>query len=103
MSLAAGLPIYARRAPEKSTLYGAIDDGALEVKIPKHAKKELESYLDCGQLCRGFARLKCGDCKESRIVAFSCKGRGFCPSCCGRRMCATAANLIENEIGRAHV
>ena len=54
MFLAAGLPIYARRAPEKSTLYetvrenletlyGAIDDGALEVKIPKHAKKELES------------------------------------------------------------
>ena len=65
MSLTAGLPIYARRAPEKSTLYeivrenletlyGAIDDGALEVKIPKHAKKELESYLDCGQLCRGY-------------------------------------------------
>jgi len=50
MSLAAGHPIYARRAPEKSTLYeivrenletlyGAIDDGALEVKIPKHARK----------------------------------------------------------------
>lgn len=109
MFLAAGLPIYARRAPETSTLYetvrenletlyGAIDDGALEVKIPKHAKKELESYLECGQLCRGFARLKCGDCKESRIVGFSCKGRGFCPSCCGRRMCATAANLIENVL-----
>src|SRR5262245_21399259 len=26
------------------TLYGAIDDGALGVKLPKHAKKELDAY-----------------------------------------------------------
>jgi hypothetical protein len=30
--------------------------------------------------------------------AFACKGRGFCPSCLGRRMCATAANLIEDVL-----
>ena len=36
------------------TLYGAIDDGALAVRIPKHARKELEAYLDCGLLCRGY-------------------------------------------------
>lgn len=36
------------------TLYGAIDDGALDVRIPKHARKELEAYLDCGILGRGF-------------------------------------------------
>ena len=36
------------------TLYGAIDDGALAVRLPKHARKELEAYLACGQLCRGF-------------------------------------------------
>jgi hypothetical protein len=80
------------------TLYGAIDDSALDIQLPKHAKKELEAYLDCGLLCRGFARLRCGSCDESRLVAFSCKGRGFCPSCMGRRMCATAANLIERTL-----
>jgi hypothetical protein len=32
------------------TLYGAIDDGALDVRLSKHAKKELEAYLDCGLL-----------------------------------------------------
>jgi hypothetical protein len=80
------------------TLYGAIDDGALDIKLPKHAKKELEAYLDCGLLCRGFARLRCGACGESRVVAFSCRGRGFCPSCLGRRMCATAANLVERVL-----
>jgi len=58
-------------------------------------KKELDAYLDCGLLCRGFARLYCTACDETRLVAFSCKGRGFCPSCCGRRMCATSANLID--------
>jgi len=100
---------YSRRRPEATalyevvrdnleTLYGAVDDGALGVKIPKHARKELDGYLDCGLLCRGFARLRCGSCPESLTVAFSCKGRGFCPSCMGRRMCETAAHLIDDVL-----
>ena len=103
---AAALGVYRRHRPETTalyevvrdnlgTLYGAIGDRAIAVRIPKHARKELEAYLDCGLLCRGFAGLKCEDCGERRLVAFSCKGRGFCPSCTGRRMNATAANLME--------
>jgi hypothetical protein len=80
------------------TLYGAIEDGAIAVRIPKHARKELEVYLSCGLLSRGFARLKCEDCGERRQVAFSCKGRGSCPSCTGRRMNAKAANLVERVL-----
>ena len=106
---AAAPGVYRRHRPETTalyevvrdnleTLYGAIDDGALAVCIPKHARKELEAYLDCGLLCGGFARLRCEGCGESRLVAFSCKGRGFCPSCGGRRMSATAANLIERVL-----
>jgi len=102
---------YARHRPETTTLYevvrdnletlyGAIDDGALAVRVPKHAKKELDAYLSCGVLCRGFARLRCGSCTDSLLVVFSCKGRGFCPSCIGRRMCATAANMIEHVLPR---
>jgi hypothetical protein len=41
------------------------------VHIPKHAQKELEASLDCGLLCRGFARLRCDSCDQSRLVAFS--------------------------------
>jgi hypothetical protein len=63
-------------------------------------KKELEGYLDCGLLCRGFARLRCDACSETRLVSFSCKGRGFCPSCLGRRMSATAANLVDYVVPR---
>jgi hypothetical protein len=101
--------VYRPRRPETTalyevvrdnleTLYGAIDEGAIAVRLPKHARKELEAYLDCGLLCRGFARLRCQDCGFSRLVAFSCKGRGLCPSCLGRRMNATAADLMERVL-----
>ena len=32
------------------------------------------------------------------VVAFSCKGRGFCPSCGGRRMSELAAQLVDRVI-----
>ena len=101
--------VYERRRPETSTLYhvvqenldtlyGAVEDGALAIALPKFVKKELEGYLACGLLCHGFARLKCGSCDETRLVAFSRKGRGFCPSCLGRKMSATAAHLIGDVL-----
>ena len=75
--------VYRRHRPETTalyevvrdnleTLYGAIEDGAIAVRIPKHARKELEAYLDCGLLCRGLARLRCQGCGESRLVALNC-------------------------------
>jgi hypothetical protein len=48
-----------------------VEDGALAIALPKFVKKELEGYLECGLLCHGFARLKCGSCDETRLVAFS--------------------------------
>ena len=99
---------YERRRPEETTLYQvvsenlatlycAVDDGAIEMTLPKFVRKELDGYLECGLLSRGFARLRCtATCNETRLVAFSCKGRGFCPSCLGRKMCATAAHLIDD-------
>ena len=35
-------------------------------------------------------------CREERLVVFSCKGRGFCPSCGGRRMAERAAHLVDH-------
>jgi hypothetical protein len=32
-------------------------------------------------LAAGFARFRCPACGTDRLVASSCKGRGFCPSC----------------------
>jgi len=36
--------------------------------------------------------------RSAKSAAASCKGRGFCPSCLGRRMPATAANLMERVL-----
>jgi hypothetical protein len=37
------------------------------------------------------------------LVAFSCKGRGFCPSCGARRMHDTAAHLVTRVLPRVPV
>jgi hypothetical protein len=61
-----------------------------EPGYPGFVRKELYGYLDCGILASGFARVHCTSCGRDELVAFSCKGRGFCPSCGGRRMAQTA-------------
>jgi hypothetical protein len=37
--------------------------------------------LECGDLEKGFASVRCPECRHEFLVAFSCKGRLFCPSC----------------------
>ena len=69
-----------------------------EQALPKFVRVELEEYLKCGLLEHRFARVHCGGCGFDRLVAFSCKRRGFCPSCGGRRMSETAAHLVDNVI-----
>ena len=43
----------------------------------------------------GFLRVRCQNCYDERLVAFSCKRRGFCPSCGARRMAESAALLVD--------
>ncbi|MFH1709079.1 MAG: transposase zinc-binding domain-containing protein, partial [Planctomycetota bacterium] len=43
----------------------------------------------------GFARVRCPQCKHEYLVAFSCKARGFCPSCQSKRRAEFAAFLTE--------
>ena len=42
-------------------------------------ERVLTEFLRCGLLEGGFARLCCGECRRSVLVAFSCRGRSFCP------------------------
>ncbi|MBI2840085.1 MAG: transposase zinc-binding domain-containing protein [Acidobacteria bacterium] len=48
-------------------------------------QRVVERYLACGILTGGFCRLKCDSSGEEKLPAFSCKRRGFCPSCSARR------------------
>ncbi len=48
--------------------------------------------------------MRCQDCAEEYLLAFSCKTRELCPSCAAKRAAATAALLREKvleEVGHA--
>jgi ribosomal protein S27E len=62
---------------------------------PRFVEREFEDYLACGRLEHGFVRVKCDGCRHEHLVAFSCKRRGFCPSCGARRMVETSAHLVD--------
>ncbi len=64
--------------------------------LPKHVRTEFEEYLKCGRLEHGFLRVRCESCHNEFLVAFSCKRRGFCPSCGARRMAESAALLVDH-------
>ena len=77
-------PGYARHRPETTLLYRLVE-------------QEFDAYLKCGRLEKGFLRVSCEPCHAEKLVAFSCKKRGFCPSYGARRMAETAA-LLADEV-----
>ena len=95
------------RQPADTVLHRAVCKGipqffaaaaATDRDVPKFVERELNGYRTCGQLEHGFAKIECGACSHVYVVGFSCKGRGFCPSCCGRRMADVSLHLVENVL-----
>lgn len=92
-------PLYALLASLYETVKGAWEDlferrygfwrGLLDSVVAR--------YLDCGIFERGFARIRCPDCAAEYLLAFSCKGRGLCPSC-GAKRAAEFAALLRDEV-----
>jgi hypothetical protein len=64
--------------------------------LPKFVTDELRGLLRCGDFAHGFLRFGCRRCGDELRVPFSCKARGVCPSCVGRRMAATAATWVDH-------
>lgn len=82
---------YQRHRPEQTLLYRIIEqhypDSAYYMAeqgraLPGYVQREFEAYLRCGRLEYGFLRVRCEGCHGERLVAFSFKRRGFCPSWC---------------------
>lgn len=69
-----------------------------EAPLPRYVEQELRGFLQCGVFAHGFVHAKCEACGHDLLVAFSCKGRGVCPSCAGRRMANTAAHLVDRVL-----
>jgi hypothetical protein len=98
-------PAYAPRRPTETALYGIVRDNletflswARETyakPLPRYVEQELRAYLRCGVFAHGFVHCRCDDCGHDILVAFSCKQRGACPSCAGRRMANTTAHLVD--------
>jgi hypothetical protein len=100
---------YERHRAETTLLYELVDQhypafvAALEQDgrtLPAYVQQEFAAYLKCGRLEHGFLRVRCTQCHAERLVAFSCKRRGFCPSCGARRMVETAALLVDEVLPR---
>jgi hypothetical protein len=99
---------YEPRRPENTLLHRVVRNHLAsfleqaaqvpEPGVPRFVDKELQAYLRCGVLALGFCRLQCGGCSYERLVPSSCKGRGFCPSCGGKRMTDLALHLTEHVI-----
>ena len=98
---------YEPRQPDRTLLYQTVQ-AELETFLarardrgqpaPRFVEQELRAYLRCGIPAHGFLRFRCDECRHERIVPFSCKRRGFCPSCGGRRMADTAAHLVDRVL-----
>lgn len=100
-------PAYRPRRPTETVLYQVLDAhlaqflehaAAADRCVPSFVRAELEGFLTCGVLEHGLAVQACRQCAFRRVVGFACEGRGFCPSCLGRRMAETAANLVDHVL-----
>jgi len=98
---------YERHVPECTLLYQIIQEyyprflehlAREDRPLPAYVQREFTDYLRCGRLEYGFLILRCQDCHAEKRVAFSCKRRGFCPSCGARRMVESAALLVDEVI-----
>ena len=98
---------YRRHRPEDTLLYRVVEgewetwqaerrDDPRLAPIPPHIVAEVEAFLRCGLLDYGFTLLKCDACQTEVPIAFSCKHRGFCPSCTAKRATETAVHIGEN-------
>lgn len=101
--------VYRPRRPEKTPLFQVIKKSYLpwrknretnENPVPHYIDNVFQKYLGCGILAKGFACAHCDGCSRDFLIAFSCKGRGICPSCNQCSMVETAAHLIDCVLPR---
>ena len=103
--------VYRPRDPRKTALWGLLDTlyervkGSWEERFERRygfwrglADEVVARYLDCGDWNSGFARVRCRKCPQEFLVAFSCRGRGLCPSCGAKRAAELAAFLVEEVV-----
>ncbi|MES9901001.1 MAG: transposase zinc-binding domain-containing protein [Sedimenticola sp.] len=99
---------YQRRRPERTATYQVVqhhletwlsdrrESNPDDDPIPQHVERDLRKFLECGRRAYGCARARCDECGEDYLIAYSCKGRGVCPSRNTKRMVETSAHLVDH-------
>src|SRR5262249_29366380 len=87
--------LYTVIAHHLETFLASLDADPDATGLPAYVERAFYDYLQCGILAHGFLRLGYDTCPKELLLPFSCKRRGFCPSCAARRMAQTAAHLVE--------
>ena len=82
---------------------GAAAEAGDGSSLPQFVEREFREFLTCGVFEHGMARFRCEGCAREHLVPFSCKGRGWRPSCGGRRMTERAAHLVDAVLPRVPV
>ena len=100
---------YQPRKPQESPFYQLVDQyyDEFERVYPERYEKKygfwrpvigdaVGSFLKCGDIQEGFARVRCPDCTHEFFVAFSCRQRCMCPSCHQKRSLMTAIHIADD-------
>ena len=103
------MQVYRARNPKKSPLwqcahrhYNELEEAYPEHYQPRYGRlrpiipEVVHKFLDCGNLERGFARIRCDHCEHEYLLAFSCKSRWFCPSCHQKNVQTTARFILDH-------
>ena len=86
-----------------NTFFAFVDIETGGAGLPSFVNDEFDAFPACGILAHGFLRLRFNGCWEEKLVAFSCKRRGICPSCGTRRMAEAAAHPVDCVIPKVPV
>jgi len=105
------MQVYRARNPKKSPLwqwahrhYDEFEAAYPEAYQPRYGvlrriiPEVVHKFLECGNLERGFARIRCDHCEHEYLLAFSCKSRWFCPSCHQKNVQTTARFILDQVV-----
>jgi len=105
------MQVYRARNPKKSPLwqcarrhYDEFEAAYPEAYQPRYGMlrpiipEVVHKFLECGNLERGFARIRCDHCEHEYLLAFSCKSRWFCPSCHQKNVQTTARFILDQVV-----
>ena len=98
---------YSSRRPEQSLLYRMVAEHFEDFRtklnsdgggLPKRAEEEFRAFLACGIPEHGVVLRRSLAWNFAHLIAFSCRKRGFCPSCVAKRSSFSAAHLVDHVI-----